>query len=245
MTEDFSSLTLTPIAQIRSCYPERFGIPRQSGLVNAATAEIVFGATEANKLSLRGIEQFSHLWIIFWFHQGFEQFKPLVQPPRLGGKKTMGVYATRSPNRPNPIGLSAVRLEQVEYKPKEILLHIRGGDVLDGTPVLDIKPYVPYADAIPTATSAWATAESPLRVHWSAEAAAYMEDRWAQGQIAAPQAICDLIEQTIAQDPRPAHERRRDGQVDQEWNLRVGGFDVFWKVEGGVAWVTRLVQLKP
>ena len=157
------NFSLYPVATIRSCYPQRFGIPRQAGLVRTATATVNFEASHMNELSVRDIESFSHLWIIFLFHkQNYTGFKPLVQPPRLGGKKTMGVYATRSPNRPNPIGLSAVLLDRVEYAEREIRLHVQGGDFLDGTPVLDIKPYVPFADSIPEASSEWAVASEPL-----------------------------------------------------------------------------------
>lgn len=233
---------IEPIAQIRSCYPERFGTPRQAGLVPSASAQIVFAATETNKLALRGIDQFSHLWVIFWFHQGFEQCKPLIQPPRLGGRKTIGLYASRSPNRPNPIGLSAVALDRIDQTPQEILLQIRGADIVDGTPVLDLKPYLPYADAIATATSDWA-AEAVMVVAWRRSASAYLEDRWGQGLLPDPLTLRQLIEETIGQDPRPAHERGKDGKADQVWNLRLAGFDVFWCVEGGVAWVTQLVQL--
>ena len=134
---DQADIPMHRIATIRSCYPQRFGIPRQAGLVKTATATINFAASQNNELSIRDIESFSHLWVIFIFHkQNYSGFKPLVQPPRLGGKKTMGVYATRSPNRPNPIGLSAVLLDRVEYGEQEIRLHVRGGDFLDGTPVL-------------------------------------------------------------------------------------------------------------
>ncbi len=238
---------LRPIAHIRSCYPERFGIPRQSGLIPAATAQIVFPNTGDNQLALRGIEEFSHLWVIFWFHgQAYGGFKPLVSPPRLGGRTQVGVYASRSPNRPNPIGLSAVQLDRVETTRSHILLHISGVDLLDGTPVLDLKPYIPYADAIPTARSAWATLETPeFAVGWMDGAIATLAQCWEQGRLADRAATQALIEGTIGQDPRPAHERGKDGRVDQQWNLRVGGFDVFWRVEGGTAWITRLVQLGP
>jgi len=231
------SVTFSPIATIRSCYPERFGIPRQAGLVPSAKAEIIFQRTEENRLSLRGIEQFSHLWVVFVFHgQNYPRVKPLVQPPRLGGRKTMGVYATRSPNRLNPIGLSAVQLESVQIKGEEICLRVTGGDFLDGTPVLDIKPYVVYADAIATARSPWQP-ESRLLVTWSPPA-------WQQLQQAPPdqiQSLQRMIEETLAQDPRPAHERGKDGQPGQVWNLQLALFSVFWSVKAGQVCVTQLV----
>lgn len=234
-----ASVTLTPIAYIRSCYPERFGIPRQAGLVPTATATIVFPATEPHRLSLRGLDGFSHIWVLFFLHHGYRSSKPLVRPPRLGGQKTMGVYATRSPNRPNSIGLSAVPLKQIEIHSHEILLHVRGGDFLDGTPVLDIKPYVPYADQIPEATSTWATHGDPtLPVAWSPEAQTVLA---ASGQAQEVQA---LITETLAQDPRPGYERGKDGAPGQTWNMRLAGFDIWWQVEAGTATVTRLEPLQ-
>lgn len=236
-----NSVVIEPIAYIRSCYPERFGIPRQAGLVPSARADIVFAATEFNQLALRGLEQCSHIWVMFWFHdQPFQTAKPLVQPPRLGGRKTMGVYATRSPNRPNPIGLSAVELVAITSVKDTWQLRVRGGDFLDGTPVLDIKPYIPYADAIATAATWASTAEIPLPVTWSEGAIATLHHHYThpstQGMIQ------DLITETIAQDPRPAHERGQDGKPGQEWNLQVREFSVFWAVVQQQALVTRLIK---
>lgn len=237
-TTDFS---LHRIATIRSCYPQRFGIPRQAGLVKSATATIVFEATTDNQLAIREIESFSHLWVVFVFHkQNYKGFKPLVQPPRLGGKKAVGVYATRSPNRPNPIGLSAVLLERVEFAQTEILLHIRAGDFLDGTPVLDIKPYIPFADSIPQATSEWAdSAEATLPVEWSGlslqELAAAEPDAVQAGELQ------QLIEDTIALDPRPAYERGSDGKEGQTWGMRFRHTDVKWQVINGTAQIVSVV----
>jgi tRNA (adenine37-N6)-methyltransferase len=241
-----TALTLQPIAYVRSCYPERFGIPRQPGLVTAATGAIVLPNTAENQLAVRGIEAFSHLWVIFGFHDCDygDRFKPLVSPPRLGGKQQVGVYASRSPNRPNPIGLSAVKLDRVEISAIELCLHISGIDLLDGTPVFDIKPYVPYSDAIPNAEAGWATPiEDAIVVDWEPAAIAVLENLWAMGVIADWIAIRDLIAQTIGQDPRPAHERNQDGRDGQQWNLRVGGFNVWWAVVGGVARITQVATI--
>jgi len=189
-------------------------------------------------ISVRDIESFSHLWIIFIFHkQHYTGFKPLVQPPRLGGRKTMGVYSTRSPNRPNPIGLSAVLLERVEYGDKEILLHVRGGDFLDGTPVLDIKPYVPFADSIPEASSEWAVSAEPLLpVTWRPGATDDLKRADRSNKSLQP-----LIEETIALDPRPAHERGKDGNEGQTWGMRFEHVDVVWQVQGGIAEIISVV----
>ncbi len=234
-----AEVTFTPIAYIQSCYPERFGIPRQAGLVKSAYADIVFDATEENKLSLRGIEEFSHLWVLFFFHgQTYDKFKPLVRPPRLGGNKSIGVYATRSPNRPNPIGMSAVKLLSVTEKKKTLRLEVQGGDFLDGTPVIDVKPYIPYADALSHAVSAWANYQEPsLPVHWSDSADAILLSD------PEPQEIRCLIAETLAQDPRPGYERGKDGKPGQQWNMQISRYSVFWVVRNGVAEVTQLVAV--
>lgn len=237
-----AEVTFSPIAYIQSCYPERFGIPRQAGLVASAYADIVFEATEENKLALRGIEEFSHVWVIFVFHgQSYGDFKPLVRPPRLGGNKSVGVYATRSPNRPNAIGMSAVKLFGVIEKKRTLRLQVQGGDFLDGTPVIDIKPYVPYADAIESAQAAWAVEQSSLlSVSWSDEAEAVLIDCVEPG---AKKLRC-LIEETLAQDPRPGYERGKDGREGQRWHMQVSNYSVFWTVEKGVAKVIKLAWVE-
>lgn len=238
---DQPEFSLHRIATIRSCYPERFGIPRQAGLVKSARASIVFEATRNNELAVRDIESFSHLWVVFVFHkQNYTGFKPLVQPPRLGGKKTIGVYATRSPNRPNPIGLSAVPLERVEYGSDEILLHILEGDFLDGTPVLDIKPYVPFADSIAQASSEWAdSAEPTLPVVWGTAALDELAGAEPDAERAAELQL--LIEETISLDPRPAHERGKDGKSGQTWGMRFHHTDVKWNVHDCTAEIVSVV----
>ncbi len=226
---------LTSVATIRSCYTERFGVPRQPGLVKSATASIVLPNNEYNKLSIRGLEDFSHLWVIFLFHkQHYQNSKPLVNPPRLGGKTSVGVFATRSPNRPNPIGMSAVELSNIEITAKEILIHIKSGDFLDGTPVIDLKPYVPFVDAIPTATSNWASAAEPvLPVAWQADAASARDKlTTTDDQLAA---LIPVIEDTLAQDPRPAYERNKDGVNGQSWGMKIATYNVRWKVVDNTA----------
>ena len=235
------SVTFDSIATIRSCYTQRFGIPRQAGLVPTAQAVIAFEAGENNWLSIRGLEEFSHIWVIFLFHkQHYEKSKPLVQPPRLGGKKSIGVYATRSPNRPNPIGLSCVKLEKIEQTSNEILLHIRGGDFLDQTPVLDIKPYVAFADAINEATCAWAAPiTNHIPVNWENEASDSLfklcdEDNLSVGSVQS------LIEETISLDPRPAYERNKDGKPNQQWHMRLYNYDISFGVTDGIACILRV-----
>ena len=147
-------MEITPIAYIRSDFQEKFGIPRQSGLVEALRAEVVFAPEYQVPEAVRGLEDFSHIWLIWEFSQARrEGWSPTVRPPRLGGNRRLGVFATRAPFRPNALGLSAVRLEAVEPDtPRGPVLHVSGADLLDGTPIYDIKPYIPYADAIPEAS---------------------------------------------------------------------------------------------
>ena len=147
-------VSIKTIAHIKSDFPTKFGIPRQSGLVEQLRAQVVFEPEYRNPDALRGLEEFSHLWLIWEFSQAVrEDWSPTVRPPRLGGNKRLGVFATRSPFRPNPIGLSCVRLEQVELDtPLGPVLHVSGADLMDGTPIFDVKPYLPYADCRPEAT---------------------------------------------------------------------------------------------
>ena len=151
------------IARIHTDFPTKFGIPRQSGLVEELQATVVFTPEYRNPDALRGIEGFSHLWLIWQFSQAVrEDWSPTVRPPRLGGNARVGVFATRSPFRPNAIGLSCVRLESVEQSADlGPVLHVRGADLMDGTPIFDIKPYLPYADAHPEAAGGFAPVETP------------------------------------------------------------------------------------
>ena len=150
--------TIEPVAIMHTGFGEKFGIPRQSGLVPEAAGQIVFEPKYQNPDALRGIEEFTHLWIIWGFSENrVEKFTPLVTPPRLGGREKRGVFATRSPFRPNGMGLSSVRLDKVEYKSsKGPIIHVSGVDMLDGTPIYDIKPYLAYSDSHPEASDGFA-----------------------------------------------------------------------------------------
>ena len=151
-------ISLRIIARMRSDFPEKFGIPRQSGLVPALRATVVFEPGYRNPEALRGLEGFSHIWLIWQFSQSArEGWSPTVRPPRLGGNVRMGVFATRSPIRPNPLGLSVVRLEAIrQTEDLGYVLEVSGADLMDGTPILDIKPYVPYSDSLPDAAGGFA-----------------------------------------------------------------------------------------
>ena len=191
--------TMQVIARIRSDFAEKFGIPRQSGLVNTLRAAVVFEPEFRNPDALRGIGDFSHLWLIWEFSEAIrENWSPTVRPPRLGGNERVGVFATRSSYRPNPIGLSCVRLEEVRQEPAlGTILIVSGADLMDGTPIYDIKPYIPYADAYPEARGGFAQdAPKPtLTVDFPPELLARVPaDR--------REALCAVL----ALDPRPSYQ---------------------------------------
>jgi len=192
--------TVAPVGIVRSCFKEKFAIPRQPQLAPAARGVLELLPPFDQGDAVAGLEQVSHVWLLFLFHQALEDKPRLkVRPPRLGGNKSMGVFATRATHRPNGIGQSVVRLEGVE--PGRLLLS--GIDLLDGTPVLDIKPYVPYADSIVGASNLMAS-EAPvaIAVGWSANALAQAQ---AHG-LRLGEPLVALIEQCLAQDPRPAYQ---------------------------------------
>ncbi|OEY65179.1 tRNA (N6-threonylcarbamoyladenosine(37)-N6)-methyltransferase TrmO [Marinobacter sp. X15-166B] len=203
------ALTLTPIAITRSCFKDKFGVPRQPGLTRHAWAELCIQPPFDREDAFRGLEACSHLWLTFQFHQAIRaEWRPVVRPPRLGGNQKIGVFASRSPFRPNSLGLSVVKNEGLVRRDQQLILNIRDHDLIDGTPILDIKPYLPFADALPDARLDWAQAApaEQLPVHFSAEA---------ERQLAAlpPQRYPDLrglINDVVSYDPRPSFRRGRD-----------------------------------
>lgn len=212
-----SPFPVVPIAHIRTCFKEKFGTPRQAGLIPSARGEIVFEPACRHPEAFRGLENFSHLWLIFLFDKSADQgWRPTVRPPRLGGNERMGVFATRSPFRPNPIGLSAVRLESIDYTHEQgPVLHVLGADIVDGTPVLDIKPYIPYADSIPDAAGGFAReTPNPVPVHIPGDLAGSLPPDW-----------LDIITQTLSADPRPAYHND-SGRI---YGLLLGGYDIHWQ----------------
>jgi tRNA-Thr(GGU) m(6)t(6)A37 methyltransferase TsaA len=198
------------IGKVTSPYQEKFAIPRQPGLVNAAKGKISLINDANNEELVRGLEQFSHIWVLFVFHGTQQQgWKPLVRPPRLGGNKKTGVLATRSTFRPNPIGMSVVKLDSIEIIAKQVELHISGLDLLNGTPVVDIKPYIPYSDAITSANAGFAQQEpqAQLSVSFSEAAQLSLDKQIAlQPELAE---LAQLIIQVLAQDPRPAYKQNQ------------------------------------
>ncbi len=219
-------IELETIGVIHSCFKEKFGIPRQPGLIREARAELELLAPFDRPEALNGLEGFSHVWVSFIFHQAIKgEWRPTVRPPRLGGNRRQGVFATRSPYRPNPLGLSVVSLEGIDRE--RCRLQLGGVDLLDGTPVVDIKPYLPYADVVPGARGGFADrapATEALPVHYTAEADAAVRAREAD----LPE-LRALIESILRHDPRPAyfghvHQRRRFG-------MRLHDFDLQWRMD--------------
>lgn len=222
MTDAF---TVSPVGYVRSCFKEKFAIPRQPQLAPAARGVLELVAPFNQGDAVQGLEQVSHVWLLFVFHQALEDKPRLkVRPPRLGGNQSMGVFATRATHRPNGIGQSVVKLDKVEAG----RLWLSGIDLLEGTPVLDIKPYVPYADIIDEATNTMASAAPQLvAVEW--DAMALIQAREHGQRLNEP--MIELIEQCLAQDPRPAYqtptpERRYGAQfwdVDVRWHYPQSG----------------------
>ena len=209
------------IARVHSDFQTKFGIPRQSGLVDALEATVVFQPEFRSPDALRGIEGFSHLWLIWAFSESVgHSWSPTVRPPRLGGNTRMGVFATRSPFRPNPIGLSCVRLDGVELTREQgPILRIRGADLMDGTPILDIKPYIPYGDAHPEARGGFAPAapEERLTVEIPPELLAQI-----------PAGRQEALRGVLAQDPRPPYQR----DPERIYGFPFAGLDVKFRVAG-------------
>ena len=211
------------IAHIRSDFQEKFGIPRQSGLVEDLEAAVVFEPEYRNVDALRGIEGFSHLWLIWQFSQAVrDSWSPTVRPPRLGGNTRLGVFATRSPFRPNPIGLSCVRMKELRNDPKlGPILIVSGADLLDGTPIYDVKPYLPYADSRPDALGGFAGSapEERLQVIVPENAASILP----------PQKL-EALRHVLALDPRPSYQN----DPDREYGMRFSDWDIRFCVEGSI-----------
>ncbi len=210
---------IAPVAFIRTDFKEKFGIPRQSGRAKSLTGEIVFERQFQNPDALREIEGFSHLWLIFDFSLAHrEGFFPTVRPPRLGGNKKVGVFASRSPFRPNSLGLSCVKLEEIRHTEKDgDTLIVSGVDLLDGTPIYDIKPYIPMADCVVDAKGGYTeeTAGHTLKVHFPEDLLSLLPEEKRE-------AAC----QCLGDDPRPSYQE--DSRL---YTMAFGGFDITFEVE--------------
>ena len=221
----FWTMEIRPIAYIRTEFPEKFGVPRQSGLAKGLRGRIVFEPEYRNPDALRGLEGFSHIWLIWEFsaNRSINSWQPTVRPPRLGGNAHIGVFATRSPFRPNPLGLSCVKIEEIELSSEEgPVITVRGADLMDGTPIYDIKPYIKYADSRPEAVCGYVDnlEERSLKVIFPSELSSQMPDR----------SVIPALMDVLRLDPRPSyHDDPR-----RIYGLSFGGYNVRFKVEDGV-----------
>ncbi len=223
---------IKPIAVIHNDYTAKFGIPRQSGLVEAVESTVVFEPAYRNADALRGLEGYSHLWLLWVFSEAIRDgWSPTVLPPRLGGKTRMGVFATRSPFRPNPIGLSSVKLLRAELHTKEgPILHVGGADLMDGTPIVDIKPYLPYTDSHPDAVGGFS---DPVRDY---ALKVVFPDRWL-AQV--PERLRTPVLELLAQDPRPSYQN----DPNRVYGVAFGGYDFRFRVADGVLTVCEVEDL--
>ena len=224
-------IKIRPIARMRSDFPTKFGIPRQSGLVEELRSTIVFEPDYRNPDALRGIQGFSHLWLIWHFSEAVRQeWSPTVRPPRLGGNTRMGVFATRSPFRPNPIGLSCVKLLGLEQTKEGTVLHVAGADLMDGTPILDIKPYIPYSDSFPEAAGGFTDTADDFLL-----------------EVDFPEALLKALPETkreaaiavLSHDPRPSYQRK-PGRV---YGLSFADHDIGFTVEDDRLTVIKVTPL--
>lgn len=214
-----NDITIRVIARMKSDFPTKFGIPRQSGLVEELHSTIIFEPEFRNPDALRGIEEFSHIWLIWQFSEAVRQdWSPTVRPPRLGGNIRMGVFATRSPFRPNNLGLSSVKLLGVEHTTEYgTVLHVAGADLMDGTPIFDIKPYIPYGDAHPDATGGFTDQAKDFIL--GVQFPQYLLDKIPQDKQAAAIGV-------LTHDPRPSYQK----QADRVYGLNFAGFDIRFQV---------------
>lgn len=222
-------MEIKEIARIRTDFPEKFGIPRQSGRVEELRGEIVFLPEYRSREALRGLEGYSHIWLVWGFSaNSHDAWSPTVRPPRLGGNRRVGVFATRSPYRPNPLGLSVVKLEKIELDGKDApRLIVSGADLMDGTPIYDIKPYLPHADAIEGARGGFSAdfVDYALRVEFPEGLLSLLPEDKRAAAVA-----------VLAEDPRPSYQ----DDPEREYGMSFGGFEIYFKVADGTLNVVRV-----
>ena len=233
-------LTFKIIARIKSDFREKFGIPRQSGLVQNLRSTIRFEPEFRNADALRGLEGFSHLWIMWIFSENVrDTWKPTVRPPRLGGNTRLGVFATRSSFRPNPIAMSCVKIEKINLTGENApSIEVSGADLMDGTPIVDIKPYLPYADSVPEAVGGFAEV-----VRFNKLEVDFADGVFAPGSDAAafPEQKKAALVELLSEDPRPAYQR----SADRIYGIRFAGFEIKFQVQGDHLTVVAILLLQP
>ena len=222
---------MKPIAHIYTDFPDKFGIPRQSGLIDELVGKIVFEKEYRDPSALKGLEQFSHIWLIWEFSQAKrDTWSPTVRPPRLGGNKRMGVFATRSPFRPNPIGLSSVKLKEIAIEKEGPVLYVTGADLMNGTPIFDLKPYIPLSDCHPDASEGY-TGETKLHL---------LQVECEENLLAViPKEKQTALLKTLAQDPRPAYL----DDPTREYGIIFGKHNIKFKVANDVLTITKIEEI--
>lgn len=220
------------IAHIKTDFKEKFGIPRQSGIVDETIGKIVFEKEYRVKEAFRGLEEFSHIWILWKFSKAErEEWSPTVRPPLLGGNKRMGVFATRSPFRPNPIGLSSVWLEKIEYTKEEgPVLYVRGADLLDGTPIYDIKPYLTYTDSHSAATGGFTENLTERKLSVKVECEEFFE---------MPPRKQSQIIKILEQNPAPSYKADKT-----EYGMKYGEYEIKFYIDAGILYITKISVYK-
>lgn len=224
-------MQINPIGVIHTCFTEKFGVPRQSLMVNEARGVIKLDPQYAHPDTVLHLEEFSHLWIVYLFHKSQnanhpEKWTNTIIPPRIDAPKKVGVYASRSPHRPNPIGLSVVKLEKISQVDGCVEIEVSGVDILDGSPLLDIKPYIPYADSVSDATSGWIKNEiTRYPVRFSEQAEKVLEKS----------SLRKLITEMLEWDPRPRSQREQspigvESSIGKRFAFRLKNFDIHWKI---------------
>jgi len=233
-----SDFQLTAVGHIQSPYKQKFAIPRQPRLVPQAKAKLIFCPDFNREEFVRGLDEFSHIWLLFRFHETADKgYSAMVRPPRLGGNDRKGVFATRATFRPNAIGMSAVKLEDIEYTNGQLSLLLSGIDLLDGTPILDIKPYLPYSDAMQDASAGFADVRphTQMSVEFSDTAVQFIES-----QVQYPD-LKDFISNVLKQDPRPAYKKQKKGE--QSYGMTLYNFNICWQVNGEHNYVSHIEKI--
>jgi tRNA-Thr(GGU) m(6)t(6)A37 methyltransferase TsaA len=217
-------MILKEIGVIHSCFKQKFGTPRQSGLSKNSYGNIEIFKEFSQIEIIRGLESFSHIWVLFYFHE-VKGWHPTIRPPRLGGKERIGVFASRSPHRPNPIGLSVLEITEIKKKNGKIFIDVRGLDILDKTPLFDIKPYIPSVDSVARAKSGWTNEKFPKieNIKFS---------------IDFPENESNFIKEIISLDPRPAHQREKN----KDYKFKLGTKDIHFRVKNNKAEVFKVID---